>query len=688
MKKSANNPSNRPIQQKSFKPKSFLIWGTILLFLLVLNSLALTPEGKLNLTVSQVLMMAQKKLIENAEIQSDVTGGPQWYKIRGRLRNNAEQIYGILQNDRTNVWSQQAILKDKAGATSLPLQFEASGRLTDNRFNELLESNTGLQFKERPASTLLSSILMNVLPFLIIFGILYFLFIRQVRVASKGAMSFGRSKAKLLQEDKKKVTFTDVAGCDEAKEEVKEIVDFLKNPKKFQEIGGRIPKGCLMIGAPGTGKTLLAKAIAGEADVPFFSISGSDFVEMFVGVGASRVRDMFDQAKKNAPCLIFIDEIDAVGRQRGAGLGGGNDEREQTLNALLVEMDGFESRDGIILVAATNRPDVLDSALLRPGRFDRQIVLDLPDIHGREQILAVHAKKIKLSSKVDLKVVARNTSGYSGAELENLLNEAALLAARQSKTEVDSTDLDEARDKISFGRERKKLMDDKDKKITAYHEAGHAIVQAVIDDGSLPIHKVTIIPRGQSLGSTMMLPSKDFLNYSKQQALNQICCAMGGRIAEELTFNEQTSGASSDIRSATKLARKMVCDWGMSELGPLSFGDNQEHIFLGREIAREQNYSEQTAQRIDAMIAKIVQEQFTRASNILMEKRSCLEQLAQDLLKYETLEGKHVYEIVEHGHIVSEIALPKTANAPVQDKETSTQINDINPTPEVSVEHP
>lgn len=640
---------------KAFKSKSFLVWGSLLLILLMLNSLALTPEGRLHLSINQVLTLANERLIESAEMQSDSTGGPQWYKIKGTLCKDGAKIYKILSEDPASIWSKQTFLQGASAASALPLQFEASGRLTDNRFNELLGGDFGFQIKERPASTLLSSVLINILPFVLIFGFLYVMFARQVRVAGKSAMSFGKSRARLLQEDKKKVTFADVAGCDEAKEEVKEIVDFLKNPKKFQDIGGRVPKGCLMVGSPGTGKTLLAKAIAGEANVPFFSISGSDFVEMFVGVGASRVRDMFEQAKQNAPCLVFIDEIDAVGRKRGAGLGGGNDEREQTLNAMLVEMDGFESREGIIIVAATNRPDVLDNALLRPGRFDRQVVLDLPDLHGREEILRVHAKRIKMSPEVDLKVVARNTSSYSGADLENLLNEAALLAARRSKKQVEPCDLDEARDKISFGRERKKLMDENDKKITAYHEAGHAIVQAVIDDGLLPIHKVTIIPRGQSLGSTMMLPSKDILNYSKKQSLNQICCCMGGRIAEEIKFNEQTSGASSDIRVATKMARRMVCDWGMSHLGPLAFGENQEHIFLGKEIAREQNYSERTAQQIDDAISEIVQEQYKRAKTILEEKQNCLEILAQALLHYETLEGKYVYEIVKEGALISKI---------------------------------
>ena len=672
-KKQTQNQDKQKLSVKGFKSKSFLVWGSLLLILLMLNSLALTPDSRLNLTINQVMIMAKEGLIKAAEIQSDSSGGPQWYHIKGVLRKDSEKIYQILQRDQTSIWASQTGLHTKS-ATTLPLHFEAVGRLTDARFNELMAGNYGFQLKERPASTLLSSILMNILPFVLVLGFLYLMFARQLRMAGKGAMTFGKSRARLLQEDKKKVMFKDVAGCDEAKEEVKEIVDFLKNPQKFQEIGGRVPKGCLMVGSPGTGKTLLAKAIAGEANVPFFSVSGSDFVEMFVGVGASRVRDMFEQAKQNAPCLVFIDEIDAVGRKRGAGLGGGNDEREQTLNAMLVEMDGFESRDGIIIVAATNRPDVLDNALLRPGRFDRQVVFDLPDVHGREEILKIHAKKIKLSPKVDLSVVARNTAGYSGADLENLLNEGALLAARYSKKVVEPSDLDEARDKISFGRERKRLMDDKDKKVTAYHEAGHAIVQAVIDDGLMPIHKVTIIPRGQSLGSTMMLPAKDILNYSKHHALNQICCAMGGRIAEELTFNEQTSGASSDIKSATKLARRMVCDWGMSALGPVAFGDNQEHIFLGKEIAREQNYSERTAQQIDDTISAIVKEQYERACNILKEKHDCLETLAQALLKYETLEGKYVYEIVKEGRIVSEIKEP--VKEPAKETKESEDVKD------------
>ena len=474
-------------------------------------------------------------------------------------------------------------------------------------------------------------------------------------MAGKGALSFGKSKAKLLTRENEKIVFNDVAGCEEAKEEVAEIVDFLKDPKRFRKIGGKIPKGVLMVGPPGTGKTLLAKAVAGEADVPFFSISGSDFVEMFVGVGAARVRDMFEQGRKNAPCLIFIDEIDAVGRQRGAGLGGGNDEREQTLNSLLVEMDGFDGHEGIIIIAATNRPDVLDNALLRPGRFDRQVVIDLPDLEGREAILKVHAKKIKLAENVELKSLARATAGFSGADLANLLNEGALIAARRRKKSVQPIDLDDAREKISFGRERRRVMDEEDRKIIAYHEAGHAIVQAVVDDGLLPIHKVTIIPRGQSLGSTMFTPKKDILNQSKRRVLNQVCCAMGGRAAEEIEIGDVTSGAAGDIRMATNIARSMVCDWGMSDLGMISFGDKQDQVFLGKELSRAQNYSEETAQKIDSEIKNIIDTQYSRAMGILNDKIDGLHATAAALLEYETIEGKHVHEILEHGKITSEI---------------------------------
>jgi len=459
------------------------------------------------------------------------------------------------------------------------------------------------------------------------------------------------------------------------------VVDFLRDPKKFQRIGGRIPKGVLMVGPPGTGKTLLAKAVAGEADVPFFSISGSDFVEMFVGVGAARVRDMFEQGRKNAPCIVFIDEIDAVGRQRGAGLGGGNDEREQTLNSLLVEMDGFDGHEGVIIIAATNRPDVLDSALLRPGRFDRQVTIDLPDLNGRHQILKVHAKKIALAEEVNLEHVARNTPGFSGADLANLLNEGALIAARFNKKVVEMQDIDEARDKISFGRERRKLMDEEDRKITAYHEAGHAIVQAVVDDGHLPVHKVTIIPRGQSLGSTMFMPKKDILNHSKRRLLNQICCGMGGRCAEEIVMGDITSGASGDIRMVTKTARHMVCDWGMTELGPVAYGENKDHVFLGQEVARSQNYSEQTAQRIDTEIQRIVEEQHRRCLEILNEHRRALDLCAEALLEHETIDGKHVHEILEFGEIRSpftkrDVPEPEPEESPEEENKKKTVAED------------
>ena len=528
------------------------------------------------------------------------------------------------------------------------------GRLTGPNAEILQKSK---KFKEPGGSTnLFTSIAAQVIPFILIIGLLYFLFVRQLRQAGRGALSFGKSRAKLLTRDRDKVTFADVAGCDEAKEEVAEVVEFLKDPKKFTKMGGRMPKGVLMVGPPGTGKTLLAKAVAGEADVPFFSISGSDFVEMFVGVGASRVRDMFEQGRKNAPCLIFIDEIDAVGRQRGAGLGGGNDEREQTLNSLLVEMDGFDTTEGVIIIAATNRPDVLDSALLRPGRFDRQIYVDLPDLVGREQILRVHAKKIHLGENVDLAVIARGTPGLSGAELANLLNEGALLAARRNKKKVEMADVEDAREKVQFGRERRRVMDDEEKKLTAYHEAGHALVQAVLDDGQIPVHKVTIIPRGQSLGSTMFIPKKDVLTHAMKRMLSQIAMGLGGRVAEELVMGDISSGAAGDIKQVTVIARHMVCDWGMSPLGPIAFGDNLDTVFLGREITRTENVSEETARRIDEEIRKIIAEQYERAKAILTEHRLALEKIAEALLEHETIEGKHVMELLQFGAIRSPIA--------------------------------
>ena len=482
----------------------------------------------------------------------------------------------------------------------------------------------------------------------VLFLALWFFLMRQMQVGGNKALSFGRSRARLLTEDRKKVTFSDVAGIDEAKEEVVEIIDFLKDPHKFQKLGGRIPKGVLIVGPPGTGKTLLAKAIAGEAGVPFFSISGSDFVEMFVGVGASRVRDLFEQGKKHAPCIIFIDEIDAVGRLRGAGLGGGHDEREQTLNQLLVEMDGFDTTEGVILIAATNRPDVLDPALLRPGRFDRQITVNRPDVRGRGEILKVHTKKVPLAKDVDLEIISRGTPGFSGADLENLVNEAALLAARLNKTSVELKDFEFAKDKVLMGVERKSMiLTDEEKRTTAYHEAGHALMARLLP-GTDPVHKVTIIPRGRALGLTMQLPTDDRHSYSKEFLYNNLAILMGGRVAEELVFKQITTGAGNDIERATDLARKMVCEWGMSEdLGPLTFGKKDEEIFLGREIATRRDYSEQIAIKIDTEVKRLVTENYERAKRILLENMAALKALAESLLEKEVLDAPEIDKIIQ-----------------------------------------
>ncbi len=617
-----------------FQPKMLLFW--LALAGAVLALLCFSPGGfnspTESLTIQDVVERAEAGNINNshesgrsAAIRPDGANGRDYVDITGESRK-----------DVNSPWR----------------KFHAAGRLTDNNMERLQKSKL---FVEQPNTTLLTTIVGNLIPILIVIGLVYFLFVRQLRQAGRGALSFGKSRAKLLTRDRDKITFADVAGCDEAKEEVSEVVEFLKDPKKFTKMGGRIPRGILLVGPPGTGKTLLAKAVAGEADVPFFSISGSDFVEMFVGVGASRVRDMFEQGRKSAPCLIFIDEIDAVGRQRGAGVGGGNDEREQTLNSLLVEMDGFDTTEGVIIIAATNRPDVLDSALLRPGRFDRQIYVDLPDLVGREQILRVHAKKISLSENVDLSVIARGTPGLSGAELANLLNEAALLAARRSKKRVEMIDVDDAREKVQFGRERRRLMDDEEKKLTAYHEAGHALVQALLDDGHMPVHKVTIIPRGRSLGSTMFIPKKDILTHAMKRMLNQIAMGLGGRIAEELVLGDISSGAAGDIKQVTKIARHMVCDWGMSPLGPIAYGDNHDTVFLGREITRNENVSEETARRIDVEIHRIIDEQYQRARELISSHLQALQKIADALIEHETLDGKHVLEIIEFGEIRSPI---------------------------------
>jgi cell division protease FtsH len=518
-----------------------------------------------------------------------------------------------------------------------------------NIADRLVAKGVAVQVKAEESSSIWLLILYNSLPFLLILGISFFIMRQMQKNAGSGAMGFGKSRARMLTEKQGRVTFADVAGIDEAREELEEIVEYLKDPGKFARLGGKIPKGALLVGSPGTGKTLLARAIAGEAGVPFFTISGSDFVEMFVGVGASRVRDMFDQAKKSAPCIVFIDEIDAVGRHRGAGLGNGNDEREQTLNQLLVEMDGFEANEGIIIIAATNRPDVLDPALLRPGRFDRQVVVPRPDIDGREQILAVHMKKVPLAPDVDPRVIARGTPGFSGADLANLVNEAALLAARKGKRLVAMGEFEEAKDKVMMGTERRSMvMTEDEKKMTAYHEAGHAIV-AIHEAASDPIHKATIIPRGRALGLVMRLPERDNYSYHRDKMYANLSVAMGGRVAEELIFgyDKVSSGASSDISYATGLARDMVTRWGMSdELGPLQYAEADEEVFLGYSVNRQKNMSNETAQAIDKEIRRVVEQGYERAKSLLNEHRDELETLAKALLEYETLSGDEIKAVL------------------------------------------
>ncbi len=528
-----------------------------------------------------------------------------------------------------------------------------------NLTKALRDKGVRIEVKEKASGDWLI-LLVQVLPLVVILGFFLFMF-RQMQAGGNKALSFGKSRARLLSAQQKKVTFKDVAGTDEAKEELQEIIEFLKDPQKFQKLGGRIPKGVLLVGPPGTGKTLLARAIAGEANVPFFSISGSDFVEMFVGVGASRVRDLFEQGKKNAPCIIFIDEIDAVGRHRGAGLGGGHDEREQTLNALLVEMDGFESNEGVILIAATNRPDVLDPALLRPGRFDRRVVVARPDVKGREEILRVHTRKKPIADDVDLSIIARGTPGFSGADLESLANEAALWAARQNRKFVTMADFEMAKDKVLMGVERKSLiLSDEEKKNTAYHEAGHALV-AAITPGADPVHKVTIIPRGMALGLTMQLPTDDKHSYTKDHLEGMLAVLMGGRTAEELFLGHLTTGAGNDIERATDIARNMVCEWGMSELGPLAFGKKEEAIFLGREIAQHRDFSEATAVDIDKEVKRIVGSAYERARYILDTHRETLERIAQALLDREVLDANEVRMLIEGTPLPDKPRTPPTA---------------------------
>ncbi len=520
----------------------------------------------------------------------------------------------------------------------------------------MIQKHVEVKYQKETASNWVS-ILINAIPFVLLLAFWIFM-MRQMQSGGNKALSFGKSRARLHSSQQKKVTFKDVAGVEEAKEELQEIIEFLREPQKFQKLGGRIPKGVLLIGPPGTGKTLLARAIAGEANVPFFSISGSDFVEMFVGVGASRVRDLFEQGKKNAPCIIFIDEIDAVGRHRGAGLGGGHDEREQTLNQLLVEMDGFESNEGVILVAATNRPDVLDPALLRPGRFDRRVVVGRPDVKGREMILKVHSKKTPLADDVELGVLARGTPGFAGADLANLVNEAALIAARQNRKVVTMADFELAKDKVIMGVERKSLIiSDEEKRNTAYHEAGHALVAASLKHAD-PLHKVTIIPRGMALGVTMQLPIDDKHSYHKDYLEAQIAILMAGRIAEEIFMHHITTGAGNDIERATEMARKMVCEWGMSELGPMAFGKKEEQIFLGREIAQHRDYSEATAIRIDEQVRKLVEDGYTEARHIIEQKSEALIRIAEALLEREVLDGAEVKMLID-GEALPAVASPK-----------------------------
>jgi cell division protease FtsH len=597
--------------------KTLFLWMAIFAVVIVLWNLTQGNKGaRADLSYSEFMDLVQKQRVAEVTINDK--------RVTGKFRGSGGEY-----------------ADGKEFTSVLP-----SSSMVDSAFLGQLKASKvdvhGEESKDNPLITLL----FTWAPVLLIV-VLWIFFMRQMQTGGNKALSFGKSKAKLLNASGKKVTFKEVAGVEEAKEELSEIVEFLKEPQKFQKLGGRIPKGVLLMGPPGTGKTLLARAIAGEANVPFFSISGSDFVEMFVGVGASRVRDLFEQGKKNAPCIIFIDEIDAVGRHRGAGLGGGHDEREQTLNQLLVEMDGFESNEGVILIAATNRPDVLDPALLRPGRFDRRVVVDRPDINGRLGILKVHTRTIPLSEDVQLLVIARGTPGFAGADLSNLVNEAALIAARRGKKKVEMDDFEFAKDKVLMGVERKTLMlTDEEKAVTAYHEAGHALV-AVFTPGSDPLHKVTIIPRGRALGLTMQLPTEDKYTYKRHFVEAQIAILMGGRVAEELTQDDITTGAGNDIERATELARRMVCEWGMSDLGPLAYGAKEEPVFLGRDFAQRADYSEDTAIQIDRQVAKIVQEGYERATAILRSHRAVLERMAAELLEHESMDGEEVYRLIK-----------------------------------------
>ena len=616
--------------------------------------------------------------------QGEVKTWPDFVDDVTKGKIDSEKPLELIRKQESSEETLIAYLKEAPEGTTKKIEVSVNVEFQKEELSELL-SNNDLTYTPKFESNTMSAVLITLLPILLILLILYFFFRQQMKMAGRGAMSFGKSKAKMLNMDTKKVTFKDVAGVNEAKEEVSELVEYLKDPKKFQRLGGQIPKGVLMVGAPGTGKTLLARAIAGEADVPFFSISGSDFVEMFVGVGASRVRDMFEQGKKHAPCLIFIDEIDAVGRHRGHGLGGGHDEREQTLNALLVEMDGFETQEGVIIIAATNRPDVLDPALLRPGRFDREVTVGLPDVRGRHAILKVHAKKVKMSEGVDLEIIARGTPGYSGAELANVINEAALMAASKGLKAITLLELEEARDKVRWGKERRSLaLSEKEKENTAYHEAGHAILNELLDHTD-PLHKVTIIPRGPALGVTMFLPEEDKYTQRKFEMLDHLVVAMGGRVAEEIVFGDVTNGAGGDIKMATDIARKMVCQWGMSDdLGMVEYGDHQEHKFLARDMTATRSYSEDTAQKIDSEVKRLIDTAYNKAREMLLSHREELDLIAHALLEYETLDASHIKDLMDDGEMSDPPASP---NPPEFDSENnkspkeqdSTLGDDINP---------
>ena len=619
--------------------KNLVVWIVISLVLVALFNMfnkPMTPQMKV--TYSEFV-----KLVEQGEVAGVRIEGE---KVVGKMINNNSFVTYIPNNDNSLI----------------PL---------------LLKNGVSVDVKPKEDSPWYITLLVSWFPMLLLIGVWIF-FMRQMQggVGGGKAFSFGRSRAKLLSDENNKVTFKDVAGVEEAKEELQEVVEFLKNPKKFTRLGGRIPKGVLLVGPPGTGKTLLARAVAGEAGVPFFSISGSDFVEMFVGVGAARVRDLFMQGKKNAPCLIFIDEIDAVGRQRGAGLGGGHDEREQTLNQLLVEMDGFETNEGVILIAATNRPDVLDPALLRPGRFDRQVVVPNPDLRGRLEILKIYAKKVAMSEDVDLEVLARGTPGFSGADLENMVNEAALIAAKKNKDKIEMEDLEEAKDKVLMGKERRSvILSEEEKKITAYHEAGHAVVAKVLPNAD-PVHKVSIIPRGQALGVTMQLPLDDRHNYTKAYLEDTLAVLMGGRVSEEMFLNEMTTGASNDLDRATKMARRMVCEWGMSEtFGSIALGENGQEVFLGRELVQHKHYSEETARLIDREVIKILKQAYDKAKHILKSNEDKMHIIVKYLLERETLTGEELSLIMEGKDLPPVKKIEDKIETKNQDKEAEEEFS-------------